>query len=238
MCGPKALDIEYSIYNSQNQDSINNYLFQKARLLKKARCFKWAGKELERIIPSPAILTELLYEKALISLLLKDFNNSYNLLLEIPDSIRLNSKPTLYLWLTTLAQLHRWQECKSLISQLSNNGKVGTFNIKELPISSIYKSPEKASMLSACFPGLGEFYAGDIKRGITSMLINATLLGFTIQLYSTGFYITGTFAGIGLFYRFYSGGKTLSYDLALRHNESQNYLITNQYLKVISELFN
>ncbi|NJK95024.1 MAG: hypothetical protein HC905_09040 [Bacteroidales bacterium] len=43
-------------------------------------------------------------------------------------------------------------------------------------------NPRTASILSLCFPGLGQFYAGDIKNGINSLLLTTALVSLGVKI--------------------------------------------------------
>lgn len=68
------------------------------------------------------------------------------------------------------------------------------------------KSPKTARLLSMFFPGAGQFYAGDIKNGLNSMLLNA-LLGywFVVTGVNYSFIDAGATVTPWLF-RYYGGG--------------------------------
>lgn len=68
------------------------------------------------------------------------------------------------------------------------------------------KSPKTARLLSMFFPGAGQFYAGDIKNGLNSLLLNA-LLGywFVVTGVNYSFIDAGATVTPWLF-RYYGGG--------------------------------
>lgn len=68
------------------------------------------------------------------------------------------------------------------------------------------KSPKTARLLSMFFPGAGQFYAGDIKNGLNSLLLNA-LLGYWFV--TTGVHYSFLDAGATVtpwLFRYYGGG--------------------------------
>lgn len=232
------LQKEYQIFRSQNSDSVQTLLFQKAQLLKSARFYEQSYKELCRIKNNPLINNKLSYEKALVSFLRSDFGNADNQLLNIPDSVRMSQKPYLLLWLLVLSELNQWEECKMALLQTTSLSNIKESEIASLPVSVNYKSPSKALRLSSFLPGLGLIYTGNVGKGITSFGINAGFIWFAYHEYITCYFITGTFAGVYPFYRFYNGGRTLSYNLALQYNEAQDNNLNQRYRKVIFKLMN
>lgn len=116
-------------------------------------------------------------------------------------------------------------------------GKISEEEIVSLQTTVKYKSPGTALKLSSYLPGLGEIYAGNIGKGLTSFIIHAGLIWFAYEQYVAAFYITGTFAGVYPLYRFYNGGRNLSYKLALQYNEAQDWKLRKQYQTIIRKLF-
>jgi len=232
----ELLQMEYRIWTTEQKDTINLLLFQKARLLKQLHLLEWSYRELNRIEPNNLNINELIYEKALNRFLCNDFSESYHQLSILPDSIKLEKKQILHLWLITLSELNKWEECKDILSHTTNPAGISSEEINSLETFVKYKSPEKAYRLSSFCPGLGQVYTNNWRKGITCFIIHAGLFYFTYELYASTFYFTGTCAGIYPTFRFYSGGKRLSYNLALAYNENQDELIKLQYQKIISKL--
>lgn len=54
-------------------------------------------------------------------------------------------------------------------------------------------------------PGVGHFYAGAYKEGLTSFVLNAASLAFGVWQVYNGFYLTGYFGSTGLLVKFYYG---------------------------------
>lgn len=68
------------------------------------------------------------------------------------------------------------------------------------------KSPKTARWLSTFLPGAGQFYAGDIKNGINSMLLNA-LLGYWFVATGVSYTFVDAAASISPWlFRYYGGG--------------------------------
>lgn len=67
-------------------------------------------------------------------------------------------------------------------------------------------NPKTAKVLSMILPGLGQFYAGDIKNGLNSMILSAGLITLMIHT-SIQFTIFDAIISIGPWYqRYYMGG--------------------------------
>jgi len=80
------------------------------------------------------------------------------------------------------------------------------------------KNPVKAESISHFLPGIGQMYAGYAVRGITSGLIQSGLLAFTAISFINGYYFSGAFTGMGLFYMFNNGGARHAQYLAEKRN--------------------
>lgn len=68
------------------------------------------------------------------------------------------------------------------------------------------KSPKTARVLSMVLPGAGQFYAGDIKNGFNSLLLNA-LLGYWFVSTAQGYtFFDASFTVMPWFLRYHAGG--------------------------------
>jgi tetratricopeptide (TPR) repeat protein len=77
-------------------------------------------------------------------------------------------------------------------------------------------NPKTASVLSMCFPGLGQFYAGDIRNGINSILLTSALalLGTRIAVHQTIY--DAFFTVMPWFQRYYQGGYVRAENIAIQ----------------------
>lgn len=77
-------------------------------------------------------------------------------------------------------------------------------------------NPKTASILSMCFPGLGQFYAGDIRNGINSVLLTSALalLGARIAIHQTIY--DAFFTVMPWFQRYYQGGYVRAESIAIQ----------------------
>lgn len=79
-----------------------------------------------------------------------------------------------------------------------------------------FPNPKTASVLSMCFPGLGQFYAGDIRNGINSILLTSALalLGTRIAVHQTIY--DAFFTVMPWFQRYYQGGFVRAENIAIQ----------------------
>jgi tetratricopeptide (TPR) repeat protein len=77
-------------------------------------------------------------------------------------------------------------------------------------------NPKTASVLSMCFPGIGQFYAGDIRNGVNSVLLTSALalLGVRIGIHQT--FYDAFFTVMPWFQRYYQGGYIRAESIAIQ----------------------
>ncbi|MEL6131881.1 MAG: tetratricopeptide repeat protein [Bacteroidota bacterium] len=67
-------------------------------------------------------------------------------------------------------------------------------------------SSKKARTLSTIFPGLGQFYLGNVKSGLNSFLLTTGLIGLTVYAITVLGPLDGFFLGLPWLVRYYQGG--------------------------------
>lgn len=83
------------------------------------------------------------------------------------------------------------------------------------------KSPKTARWLSTFLPGAGQFYAGDIKNGLNSLLLNAAL-GYWFVATATSFTVVDAAASISPWlFRYYGGGIKRAGDIVQKKKEEK-----------------
>jgi TM2 domain-containing membrane protein YozV len=228
------LATEYSIWNSQDAKEVSDLILLKAKKLSDNGFFKESIDELNRITDFSLVdSNELSYKKSFNNFMLRDFNNAYNIILDIPDSVKLHDKNYLTLWLFILNELNKWSECKKLLLSITDTSGSQKSEIEKLPIGINYKSPSKAKHLSGFFPGAGQFYTGYPLKGAASILLHASFGLIAVESVISGLYVTGVVFGLNPVLRLYLGGKQNSYRLAEANNIKQIQKIKNMYLKNI-----
>ncbi len=218
-------------------------------LLKKSRCYKTTGdhenayKTLLRgnlFTPDDSVNFMLRYEIALNAYLAYDYSVSLTQLKQIGFYIKDESLKTqvLFLEVLTLNELIQWEEAKTVFEKYSD------LNDLELNVDSIYafihkpklKNVKTAKKLSYFAPGIGQIYAGYPGKGIFSSLIQGSLLAFGAYSLYEGYFFTGAFTGIGLFYSFYSGGARHAEFLAQKKNNERVSRYNGGIRKLILEV--
>lgn len=92
-------------------------------------------------------------------------------------------------------------------------------------------NPNKAQNLSYILPGLGQFYAGDVKNGFNSLLLSATFIGVAINVGYRYSFIDAAISVIPWFQRYYLGGADKAKIIA-EQKLSENKV--EVYIKVVS----
>lgn len=109
--------------------------------------------------------------------------------------------------------LENYQEAaRSFKSALPTEDSLGRAQIDALLIEDrrnlIHPKPKLAGQLSYFLPGLGQFYAGDIKNGVNSLALTTGALALAVNVMINYSVLDGIIAVIPWTQRFYLGGST------------------------------
>ncbi|MBK9639220.1 MAG: hypothetical protein IPO63_16020 [Bacteroidetes bacterium] len=219
-------------------------LFLATTLLSKTNClkaqskFEQIGSLLSRIdlsVLSDSLKQEIYFQKALgyylsdnFELAEKNILPSFNLE-SFHTKTQLNS---VLLYTFILDELGKWNQAHQVMSDYIQNNKMFTTENKivlKQTLDSIYdpslqptlRSIKKAKTLSLIFPGLGQAYNGDYKKGILNLLLTGGSATFGVYNVLQANYITAATAGVYLFLYFYLGGA----------NQSSYNVPTKNYIK-------
>ncbi|MEI6049851.1 MAG: hypothetical protein WCS03_13180 [Bacteroidota bacterium] len=233
-----SIEFERAIFYENDNNKIAQCKFFKSL------CYKGLGetnKALEELgtinmfnLPDSLFLL-IRYEQALGNYLNNDPNQSLWNIEEIrtrfPDSSKtINIIPLNILCLNTL---RKWEEATDLWNFFIDNSGINdsVSEYYKTTINKLYskknipkwRSPKKAENLSRFIPGSGQMYCGAVAEGAFNLLINVSLLGFAFYEFYSEYYLTGYFAGLGLFNKTYNGGMHRANLLAVQKNmESMN----------------
>ncbi len=195
-------------------------------LLKKSYCLKAEAKHEEAYSTlqradffngSDSLKFNLYYESALNAYLAGKYDLSLNKIQELNYYIpSISNSIVTLLEILSLNQLQKITEAEKRFKELAANSKLqGTSKIYD---GVKLKNPEKAESISHLLPGVGQMYAGYLGRGFTSMVIQSGLIVFTGYNFWNGYYFSGAFTGVGLFYMFNNGGARHAQYLAEKKN--------------------
>jgi hypothetical protein len=213
---------EFSLFNRSSGPQTNLVLLKSAYCLKQTGKFEKARLILDRADfynDTDSLRFLLFYEYAVNSMLA----NKYDLALskmeemhnEFKDTVKLAT--ILPLEIIALNELHRWPEAQKKYLQLTTT----QFDPYHEILSMKIKNPDKAFALSYYFPGAGQMYAGYFWKGLVSTLLNAGLIYFSVWNFANGYFFSGAFTGVALFYLSYNGGAKYAATLAGEHNEKR-----------------
>lgn len=215
---------EYAYFSATGAVRLNEILLKRTYSLKHIGKYEGAFQNLDRAdfyqgVDSLRFL--LFYESALNAFLAKKADIAWSKLQEIQfefsDSIL--KRKILPIEILTLNALNRWQQAHekfkkfAVLNGLTEDPYPEILNFK-------MKKPNMAMNLSYFLPGIGQMYAGYFWKGAVSTMLNIGMISFSIWSYLGGYYLSGTFTGVALFYLSYNGGARYAEALANQFNES------------------
>lgn len=219
-----ALEYERAVFSGRTAEAKAQALLQKGRCQKLAGNYAEALRSLKRsdtLAVSERLAYHLRYETALCAYLAENPVEADFQLLQIK---RL-SDPSwqdscLLLQILVDLEQERWSESRERIIRYAQqeNISIDTLQLADEEKDLGLKSRTKARRLSKVVPGLGQVYAGKPWRGLSSFLLTTGAAAYGVVTVLQGYYITGSLSGLGLTYRFYSGGVRYAGRLAEVHN--------------------
>ncbi len=199
-------------------------------LLKKSYCLKAEEKYEEAYTVlqradffqgSDSLKFKLYYESALNAFLFGKYDLSFNKIQELRYYLPAMAQPMIdLLEMLTLNQQQKLGEAEKIFASfLIQYHLANEPNIYHNKKFKKFKNPAKAESVSHLLPGAGQMYAGYGGQGVTSLLIQSGLIAFTAYSFVNGFYFSGAFTGVGLFYMFNNGGARHAQYLAEKKNK-------------------
>lgn len=95
-------------------------------------------------------------------------------------------------------------------------------------------SPRKAKIMSMILPGLGQFYAGDIKNGTNSILLTAGIATWGIlAAIKSASPLDAIITMVPWFQRYYTGGYKKAEQIAINQKKARRAKVYNQILDEI-----
>lgn len=238
-----AIEYERLLFSSSNRETGNYARFQKAMCYKNMGSYSRAVSELQSIYFatfSDTLFAHVAYQEAFCHYL---NNDALNALWKIDEFINRTHDSVTYnnfipLKVLCLNNQHEWDNARSELNYFIQNAPI-TNNEKEIfqnEVAKFYnektlpkiRSVKKAQNFSRFVPGLGQIYAGKFGEGTVNFLINASLLAFSAHQFYHQFYITGYFAGLGMFNKIYHGGIKRAGKLAAEKNKLETTKFNHQ----------
>lgn len=199
-------------------------LFRKHQVLKSAGQWNEAYQTIKRIpveeTGPDSVQFTIRYEKALMAYLNGVYDDAYLQIGQCRYSVKDSVLTSRLDWLEilTLCELERWQEAQAKASAYLLSRRLPDQSKEWFRRIPRKRSERKAEYLSAFFPGVGLMYAGSLREGITSTVLQAGCLAFGVFTILDGYYLSGFLTGGGLFQAFYFGGINRSARIAAETN--------------------
>ncbi len=96
-------------------------------------------------------------------------------------------------------------------------------------------NPKTAKILSMIIPGSGQFYVGNIKEGVKSLLLSAGLITLMTFITANIDFLTATVAIMPWFQRYYTGGYRKAESLANIKRQKNRSKIYNEIVKIVEK---
>lgn len=179
---------------------------------------------------SDSVKNEINFLKASCYLILRQYDYAQIELLNLTDSLYSGQsrKRDYYEGMVYFAKDEFAASEKSFKSQVSDTTIIHKLFRKNDRISRI--SPKKAKILSMIIPGLGQFYVGDIKNGLNSMILTGGLFYLGIRAGLNNSFWEAGISTLPWFQRYYTGGFTKAEKIAQTKIKERRYKVYNQLL--------
>lgn len=188
-----------------------------------------------------SIKTELIFKKTSALLLQEKYQYALSELYSLSDSmpsIYFNRKKNFYSGIAYFGNNEFALSEKSFLAALPNNSITEAEQIKGIFLKNKKVGrvkPKTARILSMCLPGLGQFYAGDIKNGFNSLIINALFVGLFTYSFITISPVDAYFSVLPWFQRYYKGGYTKAGIIANERVKQKRKLLYNEIITIIAK---
>jgi hypothetical protein len=220
-----AIAYEYAIFKSQNLTQITTLALKKADALIQLGEFNDAFQTLERIdvyAEGDSLAGLVVYKSALTAQLANKPDICLSKLSELKTfAYKDNQLLAKLMEIISLNELRKWDEAHQqfllFVKEFNLDALDPYLNLADFSM----KNPERASNLSYFLPGVGQWYAGNFKKGLISATINGGLIIFSVFNVLNGYYFSAAFTGVSLFYLFYNGGARHAEVLANSYNQQK-----------------
>ncbi|MBS1505720.1 MAG: hypothetical protein JSS79_03645 [Bacteroidetes bacterium] len=218
-------NVEYERLLFNGSKSINVLLLKKSYCLKAEAKYDLAYNTLARgnfFVGDDSTQFKLYYESALNAFLGEKYDLALSKIQESHYYIPAISHPMIdLLEILTLNHLQKLKDAEAKFITFKTKYHVDdSTNFYMAKRFKKLKNPDKAESISHLLPGVGQMYAGYAGRGVTSLLLQTGMIAFTAYSFFNGYYFSGAFTGVGLFYMFNNGGARHAQYLAEKKNKA------------------
>ncbi len=183
-----------------------------------------------------SIKTELTLRKALCSFKLNDYYNALNDLFDIPENNtdHLNDKKNLYLGICYFG-LNDYPNSLSYLSKLVDSVGVQQLNqtITDFVKSNKKYNPDKIEIMSLIFPGLGQFFIGDIGMGVNSLVLLSVVTYYAYITVVNYAVFDGVLVLSSWFYRYYKGGSIKAKNAAIDKESDRKLSVYSAIITIV-----
>jgi TM2 domain-containing membrane protein YozV len=178
--------------------------------------------------------TVLYYQYIVSAMLANRYDMAWSKLVELRYELpgKISEEIILTFEILSLNELGRWQEAHLRFKEWAVLNSISADPYSEM-LKHKMKDPDKAFALSYWLPGVGQMYAGHPGKGVVSSLLNAGLVAFSIYSFIGGYYLSGVFTGVALFYLSYNGGARYAQVLAEQYNAEKKREFNDQIRGIV-----
>lgn len=173
--------------------------------------------------------------KAAVFIYDKKYLESLQELFNVTDDEFFKRTKNIYL-ATTYYGLNKFEECKATLYELEmdSSEKNQLSKLISKAKKNQNRNPNTAKILSMIIPGMGQFYAGDIKNGINSLLITSAFMYLMVNT-SIQYSVFEATSVLPWFSRYYVGGFNRAQTITINKVENRQYQIYLQILKIVEQ---
>jgi tetratricopeptide (TPR) repeat protein len=181
---------------------------------------------------------EITLKKALCNFKMNDYYTALNELFDIPDNTTeyLKNKKNLYLGICYFG-LDDYLNSLAYFNQLVDSIGVQQLNqtISDFIKSNKKFNPDKIEIMSLIFPGLGQFYIGEIGMGINSIALLSAVAYYSYITVVNYAMLDGVLILSSWFYRYYKGGSLKAKNAADTRFVERKSSVYSELISIVEE---
>lgn len=228
---------EFALFQGLAPDDVASVILNLNAAFKLAGEYSKAVAAFDRVdfySGSDSLRSVLYYQYIVSAMLAKRHDLAWSKLVEFRYELpgKVAEEVLLTLEILCLNEMGRWEEAHQRFKAWSMIYGITTDPYPDM-LKQKMKNPDKAFALSYWLPGVGQMYAGYPGKGVVSSLLNAGLVTFSVYSFIGGYYLSGVFTGVALFYLSYNGGARYAQVLAEQHNTKRKEIFSEQVRQIL-----
>jgi len=178
---------------------------------------------------------EISLSKASCHLLLSDFNKAKAELFNLPENMNEEHKELSIFYDAMINfALGDFETSKSLFMEIApDTSVINTLFEKNRKNDKL--KPKTAKVLSILLPGLGQFYAGDVKNGLNSLLLSGGLFFLGVRSAINNSILDAALSIMPWYQRYYTGGYNKAYAIAEAKIKERRFHVFQGLLEEIED---